>query len=112
MALGSIYVGNLPPNATKEDVRDVFIAFGDIRDIDLVCDDKGVFKGFAFIYYEDDEDAEEAIFNVNDAEYFGRVLKAQRAKKQRAPQAKPIWDAEEYNQANLDLEKPSNNEDV
>ena len=110
MTLGSVYVGNLPLEINKEDIRDVFVVFGDIRDIELVCDDRGRFKGFAYVYFEDDEDAEEAVFNINDGEYFGRVLKVQRAKRQKAPQARPIWDEETYNKAKPDLEKTEPNE--
>jgi len=38
------------------------------------------FKGFAFVEFEDSEDAFEAIENLNKAEFYGRVLTVNFAK--------------------------------
>ena len=40
-------------------------------------------RGFAYIEYESAEDAEEAIFNMNDAELYNRVIHVEVAKPHR-----------------------------
>ena len=55
-------------------------------------------RGFAHIEFEDPDDCEHAIFNMNDSEFFGKVLKVQYAKpiKAKGQAGKSIWQSEEY----------------
>ena len=55
-------------------------------------------RGFAHIEYEDAEDCEHAIFNMNDSEFFGKVIKVSYAKPQKAKEGskKSVWQSEEY----------------
>ena len=105
MPVNSVYVGNIPLFVTREDLHSLFFVFGDIKEIEVVKDDSDVSKGFAYVYFEEEADAGEAIYNINDAEYFGNVLKVQRAKKQRAPLDKPIWDDADYHKKHFNMEK-------
>lgn len=52
-------------------------------------------RGFAFVQFEDKDDAAEAIDNMNNAELFGRVLKVNISK----PDAmkgghRPVWESQ------------------
>jgi RNA recognition motif-containing protein len=48
----------------------------------LILVDKSI-RGFAYIEFESADDAEEAIFNMNDSELYNRVIKVDIAKPHR-----------------------------
>lgn len=64
----TVYVGGLVDEVTEKLVRDAFIPFGDIADVQMPVDyESQRHRGFAFIEYESAEDAAAAIDNmVND----------------------------------------------
>jgi RNA recognition motif-containing protein len=75
----NIYVGNLPFSATADDLREAFSAFGDVTSAQVVSDrDTGRSRGFGFV--EMSEGADEAIGNLNGAEFGGRTLTVNEAK--------------------------------
>jgi len=53
----TVYVGNLNPDATKDDLARIFDRYGRITDIWVAQKP----PGFAFIDYEDDRDAQDAV---------------------------------------------------
>ena len=53
-------------------------------------------KGYAFIEFEDREDCVHAIYNMHEAEVFGKIIKVQKARKMAGPRNKAIWDDKEY----------------
>jgi RNA recognition motif-containing protein len=80
----TVYVGGLAPVVTTNHVYDAFLPFGEIADVTLPKPDKPnstePHRGFAYVEFEDAEDAKEAIDNMDQAELFGRVLKVSAAK--------------------------------
>lgn len=71
----TLYIGGLEENVTEAILRAAFIPFGDLTDVSIPLDHAtGKHRGFGFVQYEDTEDAEQAIFNMNNGEFFGRVL--------------------------------------
>lgn len=50
-------------------------------------------KGHAFIEYEEGDDCEHAIFNMNDSVIEGKVVKVSLAKEEKIKQnsSKPVW---------------------
>jgi RNA recognition motif-containing protein len=80
----TVYVGGLSPLATNRHVLDAFIPFGEIVEVQVPKNDKPnstePHKGFAYVEYEDTADAKEAIDNMDQAEFFGKVLKVSQAK--------------------------------
>ncbi|KAI1197056.1 nuclear cap-binding protein [Nemania serpens] len=80
----TVYVGGLASLATTTNLHDAFIPFGEIADISLPKNDAAnatePHRGFAYVEYEDPEDAKEAIDNMDQSEFFGRVLKVSPAK--------------------------------
>jgi peptidyl-prolyl isomerase E (cyclophilin E) len=94
-----VFVTNLPGHAAEELIRQAFLPFGDIKDIQLPVDPVSQEpRGFAFVEYEEDEDASEAIFNLHNSELEGSVLRVEAARAQRSKEFlnRPIWADEEY----------------
>ncbi len=77
-----IYVGNLPFQATEQDVTALFGQVGAVESVNLITDrDTGRSKGFAFVEMGD-EDAEKAITQLNGTELNGRSLVVNEARPQ------------------------------
>src|SRR5260370_37513773 len=75
-----IYVGNLPFRCEQDDLRTIFEQFGGIEDLIIIKDrETGRSKGFAFVEFENQQSAQEAL--SMDGKYFqGRPLKVNVAK--------------------------------
>ena len=77
----NLYVGNLPYGISEDDIRAKFSEFGDLESIDLVTDRfTGESKGFGFIKYASNSDADKAIKSMNGTQFNGRQLKVNQAK--------------------------------
>ncbi|KAI0389198.1 nuclear cap-binding protein [Xylariaceae sp. FL0594] len=80
----TVHVGGLASAVTIANLHDAFIPFGEIADISLPKNDAPnatePHRGFAYIEYEDADDAKEAIDNMDKSEFFGRILRASAAK--------------------------------
>lgn len=80
LILKSIYVGNMPYSATKEQIAELFGKFGEVSSIKIILDRETKRpKGFCFVEMEDAE-AIKAIEVLNDEEFLGRKLKVNEAK--------------------------------
>jgi RNA recognition motif-containing protein len=77
--LKKLYVGNLPFNATADELREMFSPYGRVMSA-TICTDRetGQSRGFAFV--EMVEGAEEAIQALNQARFGGRNLAVNEAK--------------------------------
>ena len=70
-----MYVGNLPFNATEDDVRTLFSDYGTVTEVYLPMDrESGRPRGFAFVTMDSTMAMNEAIKGLNDQEYGGRNL--------------------------------------
>lgn len=91
----TLYVGGLEESVTEATLRAAFLPFGELTDVNLVLDKSSQkHKGFAFVQYDEKEDANEALDNMHNAELFGRVLRVNLAK----PDAikgghRPVWES-------------------
>lgn len=74
-----LYVGNLPFNATADELREMFSPFGRVVSA-TICTDRetGNSRGFGFV--EMAEGSEEAIQSLNTATFGGRSLTVNEAK--------------------------------
>lgn len=97
----TVFVGGLAPMVTSSHVLDAFIPFGEIVEVQLPKPDSRnateTHRGFAYVEFEDFEDAKEAIDNMNQSEFFGRILKVSQAKPPKSAQEglgskKAIWE--------------------
>jgi RNA recognition motif-containing protein len=67
---------------------------------------KGTSKGFAFVEFEEAEDATEAIFNRNGANLLGRTLQVSMAQANQANKlTEPVWNSDEWFQNNQQPEQ-------
>ncbi len=70
-----LYVGNLPYNVTEEDLRDLFSQAGDIQDVAVIKDrDTQRSRGFGFVEFANQPDAEKAIQMFDSYDMDGRRL--------------------------------------
>jgi RNA recognition motif-containing protein len=77
----NLYIGNLPYGVTEDDIRTKFSEFGELANVNLVMDRfTGESKGFGFIEYASNSDADKAIKSMNGAQFGGRALKVNQAK--------------------------------
>ncbi|GFR86509.1 cleavage stimulation factor subunit 2-like [Elysia marginata] len=72
----SVFVGNIPYDATEEQLRDVFIQAGPVVSFRLVYDrETGKPKGYGFCEYQDTDTAQSAMRNLNNYDFNGRPLR-------------------------------------
>ena len=70
-----LFVGNLNFKAKSEDLEDLFSEFGEIEESYVVSDkNTNKSKGFGFVTFVEDKDAEAAILSMKDKEFDGRKL--------------------------------------
>ena len=76
-----IYVGNLSYDASVEDLRAAFEAFGAVEDA-IIIEDRfsGRSKGFGFVEMSSDEEAMKAIEEMNGQEILGRPVRVNKAR--------------------------------
>ena len=75
-----LYVGNLSFNTTEIGLRDAFGEAGTVADAKIVMDrDTGRPRGFAFVEMSSDQEAQNAIAQLNGRELDGRTIKVNEA---------------------------------
>lgn len=76
----SVFVGNIPYDATEEKLKDIFNEVGPVVSFRLVYDrETGKPKGYGFCEYRDQETAMSAMRNLNGYELNNRVLRVDNA---------------------------------
>lgn len=81
----SVFVGNIPYDATEEKLRDIFSQVGPVLSFRIVFDrETGKPKGYGFCEYKDQETATSAIRNLNKYDLGGRQLRVDSASNERA----------------------------
>jgi len=77
----NIYVGNLSFDATEDQVRSLFEAYGAVDKVSIITDrDTGQPRGFAFVEMSDDDAANKAIEALNGTSLSGRNLNINEAR--------------------------------
>jgi cold-inducible RNA-binding protein len=77
----NIYVGNLTFDATEDQVRSLFEAYGQVEKVSIITDrDTGQPRGFAFVEMTDDESAGKAMEALNGTNLGGRNLTVNEAR--------------------------------
>jgi polyadenylate-binding protein len=65
----NLYIKNLEDDVNEERVRKEFGAFGEIKSIKIMQDEKGVSRGFGFVCFTTPEEAQRSVTEMN-----GRIL--------------------------------------
>ena len=82
-----LFVGNLPYDATEDDIRAHFSTAGNVLNVFVPLDrETGRKRGFAFVEFNDNTEAQEAIRLFNNQSFKGRPLAVNEA---RAKEARP-----------------------
>jgi cold-inducible RNA-binding protein len=82
-----LFVGNLPYDATEDDIRAHFSTAGNVLNVFVPLDrETGRKRGFAFVEFNDGAEAQEAIRLFNNQPFKGRPLAVNEA---RAKEARP-----------------------
>lgn len=80
----NIYVGNLPREATEEDLRKAFESFGEITSAKIITDRfTGDSRGFGFVEMSNNSEAQAAISGLDGKDLKGRSLKVNEARPRR-----------------------------
>jgi RNA recognition motif-containing protein len=88
----SLFVGNLPYNVSEAELRELFSAVGPLSKIYLPTDrETGKLRGFAFLEFNDNAHAQEAIRRFNSQLFKGRplVVNEARAREERPRDSAP-----------------------
>jgi cold-inducible RNA-binding protein len=79
-----LYVGNLSYNTNDQMLQDMFSAYGEVTSATVIMDrDSGRSKGFGFVEFAQDADAQKALGEMNGKEIDGRALNVDEAKPQK-----------------------------
>jgi RNA recognition motif-containing protein len=80
----NIYIGQLPYSVTEEELREMFLHFGEVSSLNLIMDKhSGQSKGFGFIEMPNNSEADQAIKGLNKSMLKGREIKVNQAEERR-----------------------------
>ena len=86
-AKSTLFVGGLDNRVTQGILYEAFIPFGEIAEVTLPKPDlpssPDPHRGFGYIEFEEQSDAKEAIYNMDQSEIFGKVIRVATAKPQK-----------------------------
>lgn len=75
-----LYVGNLNYATTEDALRSAFSAHGEVKSVTIISG-----KGFGFVEFESEQDAEKAKSALNGTELDGRTIRVDDARPREAP---------------------------
>ena len=76
-----LYVGNLPYTTTEAELQELFAQAGEVTSVVIVMDrDTGRSRGFAFVEFATDEEAQDAKQRFNGMEFGDRTLRVDAAR--------------------------------
>ncbi len=77
----NIYVGNLSPDTTDDDLRQAFEVFGQVETANVIKDKfSGESRGFGFVEMPSKDDAQKAIEDMNGKDLNGRSVTVNEAR--------------------------------
>jgi RNA recognition motif-containing protein len=70
-----LFVGGLPYAATDQELSDFFAQIGEVASVQVITDKyTGQGKGFGFVEYKNDADADKAIKELSGKDFGGRKI--------------------------------------
>jgi RNA recognition motif-containing protein len=77
----NLYVGNLSQEVTEEDLRQAFVAFGEVESANIIKDKfSGESRGFGFVTMPSGKEASAAIAGMNNQDLKGRTINVAEAR--------------------------------
>lgn len=70
-----VHVGNLPENFPSAELKQIFQAYGDLQNVDVI-------KNYAFVHFKNKSDAEKAANDLNNSEIQGKTIEVKIARNQ------------------------------
>ena len=88
----NLYVGNLPYSVTEDELREAFVAFGEVSSVNIIIDRMtGQSKGFGFVEMPNNSEADEAIKSLNETSLKGRNIKVNQARPRQPRPQRPRY---------------------
>lgn len=76
-----LFVGNLPFSMTQDKLKGLFSSYGEISEAVIITDKySGRSKGFGFVTFAQDSDADSAVADLNGKDFEGRALTVNEAR--------------------------------
>lgn len=70
-----LYVGGLPYSTTDQELEELFSAYGTVSYAKVITDkETNRSRGFGFVEFEDNEEAQKAIKALNESDFGGRKI--------------------------------------
>ena len=80
----NIYVGNLDYKVDEEDLKGLFVDYGDVTEAKIITDKlSGRSKGFGFVVMNDDAEAKNAIEELNGTSLKNRQIVVNEAREKK-----------------------------
>lgn len=95
----TIYVGNLPEGVTEQQLFAFFNTFGEIKSIQIPIDQvTEKQRGFAFVEFDEIEDAASAIDNYDETEFLDRTIRVRKSKPMhlKPNYHRPVWHNDDW----------------
>jgi RNA recognition motif-containing protein len=87
-----IYIGNIPPSKTEEELLALFSAFGGVASVQLIRErGTGKSRGFGFVEMPSEEEAHHAIAALSNSRYDGRLLRVNEARPANPRPPRDTW---------------------
>ncbi len=79
----TLYVGNLPYTTSEDDLKEVFVPYGEVSSAKIITDrETGRSRGFGFVEIES-EGVDKAIEALDGKEFGGRSLRVNEARERK-----------------------------
>ncbi|MBC8644327.1 RNA recognition motif domain-containing protein [Flavobacterium lindanitolerans] len=76
----NIFVGNLSFKTSEEQLFDLFASYGEVTSVKIITDKfSGNSRGFAFVEMPEQDEAQNAVDNLNDSEFDSRTMAVKEA---------------------------------
>lgn len=70
-----LFIGGLPFTTTDDELQEAFAAFGNVESAKVITDrETGKSRGFGFVEYNSQEEADEAVKGQDGKEFGGRTI--------------------------------------
>jgi RNA recognition motif-containing protein len=76
----NIHIGNLSPDTTEEELRELFSRFGKVKSVSIIKYPSNLSKGYGFIDMPAVIEANDAILKLKDIDLKGKNISISRAK--------------------------------